>query len=264
MRFVLFDTIIARECRIGEYWSRRGEAAWKFFIWQLIFGFCSLIAFLVLIIFPIAFAWSAGWMRKSSDHMLAVVFGGIFILCAFVVLVISTNVIRVFTKDFVVPYMAVEGLTVIDGWRRVWTGIKAEKGAYAGYIGMKFILSIAAGIIFTIVGGIAVLILAIPLIIIAVLIGVIAAGAGLAWNAFTITVVIVAATIGVFILIYLISLVSVPITVFFPAYSIHFLASRYPKLDALLHPAQPAPPAPEVPPQAPPPFFPSAENALGS
>jgi hypothetical protein len=58
-------------------------------------------------------------------------------------------------------------------------------------------------------------------------------------------------------LIYLIALVSVPATVFFPAYAIHFFASRYPNLNALLNPA-PTPAATELPPvpESPPPFEP--------
>jgi hypothetical protein len=46
----------------------------------------------------------------------------------------------------------------------------------------------------------------------------------------------------------------VPTIVFFPAYSIYFFASRYPPLDALLHPPPPmAPPIPPVMPPLPPP-----------
>ena len=152
MRFVLFDSIIAKECRLGEYWSRSGEIAWRFFVWQVLFGLCSLMASVMLIGIPVGIAWAAGWFRKPSDHVLALVLGGIFVFCLFIVLAIGTNLIRVFTKDFVVPYMAVEGLTVMDGWRRVWAAMKAEKGAYAGYIGMKIVLAIAAGIIFGIIG----------------------------------------------------------------------------------------------------------------
>ena len=115
--------------------------------------------------------------------------------------------------------------------------MKAEKGTYAGYIGMKIVLAIAAGIIFGIATFIVILILAIPLAIIGVMVAGIASGAGLSWNALTITLTIVAGSIGFFVLLYLVVFISTPVTVFFPAYSIHFLASRYPKLDALLHPA---------------------------
>jgi len=34
---------------------------------------------------------------------------------------------------------------------------------------------------------------------------------------------------------------SVPVIVFFPAYSIYFFAGRYPRLSAVLYPAPPAP-----------------------
>lgn len=67
----------------------------------------------------------------------------------------------------------------------------------------------------------------------------------------------------VFLLIYLVALVCVPATVFFPAYALYFLSSRYPALDALLHPVPPAlnlPPIPESPPPfEAPPLPPSAE-----
>jgi hypothetical protein len=52
---------------------------------------------------------------------------------------------------------------------------------------------------------------------------------------------------------YVIALISVPVIVFFPAYSIYFFAARYPRLSAVLYPP---PPAPQVLPGAPPPFEP--------
>jgi len=79
--------------------------------------------------------------------------------------------------------------------------------------------------------------------------------AGMGWSVTTVSLAIIFGTLLLLLLIYLIALVSVPATVFFPAYALHFLAARYPSLDALLHPA-PAPPAPELPPvpESPPPF----------
>jgi hypothetical protein len=86
--------------------------------------------------------------------------------------------------------------------------------------------------------------------------------AGLTWNLYTITLAVVVGSIVIFSLLYLMSLVSVPAVVFFPAYSIHFFASRYPALDALIHPAPPVvlppPPPPDAPPD-PPPLLPTPE-----
>jgi hypothetical protein len=90
------------------------------------------------------------------------------------------------------------------------------------------------------------------------------------WNVTTISLAIIFGSLLFLLLIYLIALVSVPATVFFPAYAMHFFASRYPTLDALLHPA-PAPPAaaaelppvPESPPPFEPPTLPPSAEPIG-
>jgi len=127
---------------------------------------------------------------------------------------------------------------------------------------MKLVLAIASGIVFGIITVIVMIILAIPLVIVGVVVGIAAAKSALMWNAVTITLAVVAGCICFALLFYLIALITVPVAVFFPAYSIHFLASRYPGLDALLHPAPPAPPLPPVP-YIPPPFSPPEPNAIG-
>jgi hypothetical protein len=130
---------------------------------------------------------------------------------------------------------------------------------------MKLVLAIAAGIIFGIIVFIVILIIGIPAFIAGIVAGVAAAGIGLTWNVFTITLTIVLGAIGLVVLLCVISFVSVPVAVFFPAYSIHFLASRYPRLDALLHPAPPAPPVPPAPEILPPmpPLLPPEPSPIG-
>jgi hypothetical protein len=56
------------------------------------------------------------------------------------------------------------------------------------------------------------------------------------------------------IFLYLVALISVPVVVFFPAYSIYFFAARYRPLSAVLYPAPPA--QPQFPPIAAPPYEP--------
>ena len=119
----------------------------------------------------------------------------------------------------------------------------AEKGGYAGYVGMKIVLAIAAGIIFGIIGLMVVAAVLIPVGGIGVVAVVAGKTAGLTWNLYTITAAAVLGLLAFFLLFYLLSLVSVPAIVFFPAYSIYFFASRYPQLSAALYPpAVPLPP----------------------
>ncbi len=135
--------------------------------------------------------------------------------------------------------------------------VKGEKGGYAAYIGMKIVMAIGAAIILGIASAIVLLLFLIPiggLGAVAVIGGM---AAGLTWNLYTITLAVVVGIIAIFCLLYVISLVSVPAVVFFPAYSIYFFASRYPALDALLHPAPP--PTMPPPPPDPPPLLPTPE-----
>jgi hypothetical protein len=104
------------------------------------------------------------------------------------------------------------------------------------------------------------LVIAIPTIGLSVLAVLTGKSAGLTWNAYTITLAVVVGSILLAGFLYLVSLISVPVIVFFPAYSIYFFAARYPALAAVLYPAPPEPAAattavppfepPRLPPQA--------------
>jgi hypothetical protein len=74
--------------------------------------------------------------------------------------------------------------------------------------------------------------------------------AGLTWNVFTITLVVVAVCMFLLVLFYGAALISVPVIVYFPAYSIYFFASRYQPLANLIYPPPPpaySPPVTESP-----------------
>lgn len=252
MRFILFDSVLAKECHIRAGWNARQGAGWRYFLWKLLYALAIFAALIVLIGVPAVFAFALGWFNNPKEHVVPLVLAGIALFFLFVLFIIVTAVIYVLTKDFVIPQMALENIGAFEGWRRLWLMMKAEKSSYAGYVGMKIVLAIAAAIIFGIAGMIIGLIILIP--VAGVAIGAIFAGkaAGLGWTAGTITLAIVAGSILLAFFFFLSALISVPAIVFFPAYSIYFFAGRYPALNALLYPA---PPAPQFPPLvAPPPY----------
>ncbi|HEY6443336.1 MAG TPA: hypothetical protein VIY66_08360, partial [Candidatus Acidoferrales bacterium] len=156
MRFILFDSIVARECHIRAGWTRRKEPGFRLFVWQLCFMLATLVAFVLVVGIPLARAWALGWFTHARDHVLGFVLGGIVLFLVLLVLLILVAVIHVMTKDFVVPQMALEDIAVMEGWRRLWEWIKNEKGGYAGYIGIKIVLAIGAAIALLIVTVIAV------------------------------------------------------------------------------------------------------------
>ena len=258
MRFVLFDSVVAKECRIWHSWSRRQGPGRRFFIWQILLAVASIVGLTILVGIPAGFAFLVGWLRNPKEHMIPLILGGMALFFVLLLFVVVQLLVHVMTKDFVVPQMALEEIGAIEGWRRLWPRIKSELGGYAAYIGMKIVMAIGAAILLGVVSAIVILLFLIPiggLSAVAVIGGM---AAGLTWNLYTITLAVVAGTIAIFTLLYVISLISVPAVVFFPAYSIYFFASRYPALDALLHPA-PLPPIQPPPPADPPPLLPTPE-----
>jgi hypothetical protein len=262
-RFILFDSILQRHCSIRESWNRWRRAGGRFFLWQIVFQIAVSLFLAVLVGIPLALALAAGWAHDFQQHVGRMIGGVVLLLGLFVVFIVTAIVVQVLARDFLVPIMALEDLDFADGWHRVLAILRREKGDFAVYLLLKLVLSIAAGIIFSILAVIPALLIAIP----AVIAFFAARAAGLGWSVTTISLVIIVGTCLLFLLLYLIALVCVPATVFFPAYALYFLAGRYPALDGILHPAPPPPPLPpplpDTPPSVEPPPLPPSPQPIG-
>jgi hypothetical protein len=249
MRFILFESVVRKECRIRRGWNRWQGAGWRYFWWQILLFVVMMIGLTILVGIPAAFALAVGWLKQPSQHMVPLILGGIVLFFLFLAFFVLWIVVHVLTKDFVVPQMALENISAMDAWRRLVPMLKAEKGGYAGYLGMKILLALVAAVVVGIVAVIVIFLTLIPVGGLSAMLILLGKAGGLQWNLYTITLAIVVGSILIALILYVFSLVSVPAIVFFPAYSIYFFASRYPALDALLHPAPPAPP--EAPPSPP-------------
>ena len=259
MRFILFDSVLAKECHIRQGWSQRQGPAWRYFLWQLGFALATLAGMVVLLGIPAAVAYGMGWFSQPREHVVALVLGGIVVFFLLVIVFVAVAVIQVLTKDFVVPQMALEGVGPIEGWQRLWPMIQVEKGGYAAYVGMKIVLAIGAGIVIGIASVILGLIVAIPTVGLAIVAVITGKTAGLTWNAFTITVAVVVGCVLLAAFLYLMALIAVPVIVFFPAYSIYFFAARYRALSLVLYPPPAASATTSRPPEEPPPLMPTPE-----
>lgn len=240
MRFILFDSVVTRECHVRQGWVRRQRQGYRLFVWQMLLMVTSFAGFLVLLGIPFACAWALGWLKHPGEHLLPLVFGGIVVFFAFLAFTVVLAVVHVMTKDFVVPQVALEDISVLEAWRRVWSWLKGEKTGYAGYIGMKILLAIGAGIVLGMITVVLLLMLLIPIGGIGIVAVLWAKAAGLTWNFYTIALAVFLGCVLFAFFMFAASLISVPGIVFFPAYSIYFLAPRYAPLAAVLWPQPPA------------------------
>lgn len=250
MRFILFDSVVERNCEIRRGWNRRHGAGLRYFIWQLLFAVAMFAGFAILIGIPAALAFAAGWLTKPKEHIAPLILFGMAVFFVLMAFVVVSALVNVFTKDFVVPQMAVENVSAFQAWARLLPMLGAEKGSYFGYVLMKIVMALGVGIVLGIITTIVILVTLIPIGGLGALFVLAGKAAGFSWNVYTITAAVVVGCVVLAMIIYVISVISAPAMVFFPAYSIYFFASRYPGLDALLHPTLPSPP----------PLFPAASE----
>ena len=238
-RFILIESIITKNVSLRAGWRKWHATGRRFFLWRLVYQFAIGFFAVILIGIPLGIAAVLGWLKDPHAHMLPLVFGGIILFFLVLIFFLGAAVVWLLGKDFVAPIMALENLDFADSWSRLFEMMKKDKGSYAGYVGMKIVLAIAAGILFGILIFLAILVVLLPvggLGLVAVLTG---KAAGLTWNPVTVTLAVLAGTFAFALIMFLSSMLSVPVTVYFPAYSIYFFAARYPKLAAWLYPAPP-------------------------
>lgn len=246
-RFVLFNSVLNGDCSIRSEWRKWRSQGMRFFLWRICLTLVATAA-LGILIGAVALAFvSAGAFTHPRQHIVLLALGGIGGFLILIFLIILSALVAMFARDFVVPVMAVEDVGIIEGWRRVITMLGAEKRAYAGYVLMKIVLVVGSAILFGILTLIAVLLLLIPFSIAGYGAYYYARSAGLLWSSPAIGAAVAFAAAALAVMLYVVAFISAPAMIFFQAYVIHFLGSRYPALGGRISsPLTPPPPLPEA------------------
>jgi hypothetical protein len=248
-RFILFESVLRKECSIGDGWQRWHRAGRRYFLWQLVLVISGLVFFGFLVGIPVVMMGAAGSMKPSAGHLAGLAGGLLLLIGAVLLCALVLAAVQVMARDFLVPIMALEDLDFADGWSRLFGLMRGEFGKYAVYLLLKFVMMIAALILFSILALIPALFIVGP----SALVVIAGVAAGLSWNVTTVSLAIIFGIMAFVLLLYLIALVATPATIFFPAYAMYFFAARYPNLGALVNPAPVVPSVPETPPVLEPP-----------
>lgn len=246
LRFVLFDAALTGRHRIRAGWRMWRERALPYFRLQILIFFGLFAGLIILVGVPSGVLYRNGVFgghHWTPENVFLVVVAALLAVAWIVTVALFVTL----SKDFVLPMMALEGLDYDEAWQRFRPMLMAQKKDYAIYILMKIVLSMAGSILLAIAFFLCLLAFGIP-------IGLVSAVAYFVMH-------ITLATLGgklllalaVFVLILLTvsagTLLSAPLSVFFPAYSIYFFESRYEPMHQVLYPPAPpeAPPAPPEP-----------------
>ncbi|KDS92085.1 hypothetical protein FK85_07200 [Halorubrum saccharovorum] len=160
LRLVFYDALQTNEVRLWRPFLGRLRQAVGLFVVSALLWLIAVLPVAVAVLVGVAGEMSIGWAPVDSFAAAAgslsigpaVVLG----LLGSVVVLIATLALRL-TYEFAVPAMVVEGIGVIDGWRRVWRAISGEWAELLVYLAVHFFVrlgtAIVEGIAFVIAGS---------------------------------------------------------------------------------------------------------------
>jgi hypothetical protein len=256
-RFMLFDTVATGRHRLREAWSRWQGRGFRYFLFQLAFAGIALAVYSVLIGIPLLLAWRLGILHHLKEHLGIFLFALLILLPLLLVFALIFGLVTLFAKDFAVPIIALEDITIPNALRKLWGMVKAAKGDFAIYVLMKIAMAIVVGIALAIINVILLVVLAIPFAIIAAI--AIAASPATFRSPVVIAFLVTIAVVFVLpVVLFVIGLIAAPAVMFYESYALNFFGSRYEPLWVFMHPEPPAgspaseQPLPETPPENPP------------
>jgi hypothetical protein len=149
LRFAYFHCLVYNTREIRPGWHIYREPAGRFFLMNIVVGFCFLLALLV-----IALPFVSGILRIVHQVRAGVhpSFGMIIALLLpmiplFLLVVLAAFLSDIVLRDFMLPHYALENATVGQAWNAVWERIRAQKGAFFAYALLRFILPIIGVIV---------------------------------------------------------------------------------------------------------------------
>jgi hypothetical protein len=254
-RFMLFDAVATGRYRLREGWKRWGSHGFRYFLFQLLFIAAGFVLLLLVFGVPLFLAWKAGVFSNFRERWGTLLMEMMVVVPIYAIVALAMALFGLFVKDFVIPVMALESITMPDAMRKVWGMVKVSKGDYAIYVLIKIVLAIAVGIALMVVYVIVGLIIIVPAIFIAVAIGV--ASPHLFQDPVTIAFIITLALLAVVPALFVAGLIGTPAVVFYQSFVLNFFGSRYAPLWMFMHP-QGVPAPPQAPPMGgghePPPY----------
>jgi hypothetical protein len=225
LEFVLVEGLRDREISLREPFGRYLRAGFGLFLFRFVLG----LLVLAVILIPVALLVTGVVAGDASVFLL--VFPLILVA---LVAGLAVALIDLLTRDLVVPAMFAESRGVLSGWGRIWGVIRREWRQIGVYVLARIVLSIAAGIAVGIVATLALLIVAIPFVLVGGLLfagltavggGTVGTGGWLLLGVVGFLFLLAALAVSAF--------VQVPVVTYFRYYSLFVLGDVEPELDVL-------------------------------
>src|SRR5205085_7019004 len=106
-RFILFEAVLTRRVALRAGWSKWQPQAARLFVFQFAL-FAATLAILAIFVWLFVLAYFGGTFGAMREHVARSALGIAGAVVILIVLFAGLAIVNVFTKDFVVPQMALE------------------------------------------------------------------------------------------------------------------------------------------------------------
>lgn len=245
LRFVMYDAVLTDQFQLLQGWGKWHRQGVRLFVFKLLVTFIVLTLVLLFFAAPLL-ALLTQIKAKGPEAVMGTLLSLLIFIPLLLLFALVAAIFNLLLKDFAALIMMFEDLSAWQALKRVFSLANHAKGDYAGYIGMKVVLSIGETIAMSIVAVILLLIVAIP-----VGVAIAAFSSGGDWaqilrDPLTLAAMITSAIVMLFFFLFVLAVIGSPLTVFFQSYVVNFFGSRYEPLKKIVFPQLASAPAPEV------------------
>jgi hypothetical protein len=234
LRFVLVDALVRRAVRLGAAWTETRPLGRSYFWWllaTLLLVGVSLTSGAIAVIPHLRSLASAG----TRSFLFWVTLTGLLLVDILVGLLLALVV--TLTDNLVVPIMYAEGLALLPAWKKLWQSLRAEVGAFAVYVLLRFAVgvAVAAGAVLFLFPILLGLFSGAIITGVLVLLGLRLLGLAWAWNPLTTSLAFAALLLLISAIFMLLTVVGMPGQLLIQNFGIRFISARVPAVKALLH-----------------------------
>ncbi|VVB55374.1 Uncharacterised protein [uncultured archaeon] len=220
-QFMLLDAVLKKEDGLIASFKRNAEKGLSLFLFQM----ALLLAALGIVVAAVAAGIYVSENYAKPIGTAATILIILAALTFFICFVVAISVVSMFVTDLVLPQMTLLNRPLLTGLRRVLSSAKKEPSQYIAYVLMKIPLGMASAMVSFPIGMtvflIGLIVFGIPAAVVAIPAYLIFKGSAVL--TLLIAVFVVYALSAILILGYASVVLTLPITVYFRAYSLYFL-----------------------------------------
>jgi hypothetical protein len=141
-QFMFLHGVARNVGEVVEPWKRYAKQANSLFLFYIVLGLIGLMVTLLLVV-PLIITIAT--LAESDFQLLTppAVFLSVGLVLGLIGFIIAMTVVRVLTKDFVVPIMYLQGCSVTEGWKRFWPLCRSHLGTFALFILTLIVINMA-------------------------------------------------------------------------------------------------------------------------